>query len=82
MSGRINGVQALILKEQPPLAFYTHCFNHSFNLCLSKACEVSAIKNMNGIISTISIFFSASAIRVNKLKSIIESDEENNIKKN
>lgn len=25
MSGRINGVQALILKEQP-LAFYTHCF--------------------------------------------------------
>lgn len=81
MSGRINGVQALILKEQP-LAFYTHCFNHSLNLCLSKACEVSAIKNMNGIISTISTFFSASAIRVNKLKSIIESDEKNNIKKN
>lgn len=56
MSGRINGVQALILKEQP-LAIYTHCFNHSLNLCLSKACEVFAIKNMNGIISTISIFF-------------------------
>lgn len=28
------------------------------------------------------LFFSASAIRVNKLKSIIESDEKNNIKKN
>jgi len=81
MSGRINGVQALILKEQP-LAFYTHCFNHSLNLCLPKACDVSAIKNMNGIISTISTFFSASAIRVNKLKSIIELDEKNNIKKN
>ncbi|CAI6376442.1 unnamed protein product [Macrosiphum euphorbiae] len=37
---------------------------------------------MNGIISTISTLFSASAIRVNKLKSIIESDEKNNIKKN
>ncbi|XP_025424088.1 uncharacterized protein LOC112693310 [Sipha flava] len=43
MSGQINGVQALILKEQP-LAFYTHCFNHSLNLCLSKACKVFTIK--------------------------------------
>ncbi|XP_060845680.1 zinc finger MYM-type protein 1-like [Rhopalosiphum padi] len=46
ISGKYNGVQALILDEQP-LAFYTHCFSHSLNLCLSKACEVSSIKNMN-----------------------------------
>lgn len=37
---------------------------------------------MNGIISTISTLFSASAIRVNKLKSITESDKKNNIKNN
>lgn len=31
-----NGVQALILNEQP-LALYTHCFNHGLNLAISKA---------------------------------------------
>lgn len=40
MSGRFNGVQALILKEQP-LAVYTHCFSHDLNLCISKVCELS-----------------------------------------
>lgn len=80
MFGRINGVQAFILKEQP-LALYTHCFNHSLNLCLSKACEVSAIRNMNGIISKVSTFFSTSAIRVDKLEYVIESDEKNYTKK-
>lgn len=32
MSGKFNGVQALIKSEQP-LALYTHCFSHSLNLC-------------------------------------------------
>jgi len=56
MFGKFNGVRALILNEYP-LAFYTHCFSHSPNLCLSKSCEVSAIKNMNGIVGTICTFF-------------------------
>lgn len=72
----IMGVQALILDEQP-LAFYTHCFSHSLNLCLSKACEVSSIKNMNGIIGTIATFFSYSAKRMDKLKHFIDTGNSN-----
>jgi len=41
MAGKNNGVQALLLNEQP-LAFYTHCFSHSLNLCITKACKVSS----------------------------------------
>lgn len=37
MSSKHNGVQSLILNEQPQ-PFYNHCFSHSLNLCLSKAC--------------------------------------------
>lgn len=60
MAGKNNGVQAIILNEQP-LAFYTHCFIHSLNLCITKACEVSSIKHMMGVIGAVASFFSASA---------------------
>lgn len=73
MAGKNNGVQALLLNEQP-LAFYTHCFSHSLNLCITKACELSSIKNMMGVVGTIASFFSASARRTDKLKSVIESE--------
>lgn len=76
ISGKYNGVQALILDEQP-LAFYTHCFSHSLNLCFSKACEVSSIKNMNGIIGTIATCFSYSAKRMDKLKHFIDTGNSN-----
>lgn len=56
MSGRKNGVQALILEDQP-LAVYTHCFNHQLNLCIFRAREVQAIRNLVGIIGTVSVFF-------------------------
>jgi len=76
MAGKNNGVQALILNEQP-LAFYTHCFSHSLNLCITKACEVSSIKHMMGVIGAVASFFSASAKRADKLKSVIESEISN-----
>ncbi|KAL4154106.1 hypothetical protein QTP88_001939 [Uroleucon formosanum] len=74
MSGKNNGAQALIQNDQP-LAFYTHCFSHSLNLCLSKACNVPSIKNMLGIVSCIATFFSVSAKRADQLKSVIEAFE-------
>ncbi|XP_060881672.1 zinc finger MYM-type protein 1-like [Metopolophium dirhodum] len=80
MSGKHNGVQSLILNEQP-LAFYTHCFSHSLNLCLYKACNVPSVKNMMGIVSSIAAFFSASAKRADKLKSVILGDSNNSQKK-
>ncbi|XP_031328244.1 zinc finger MYM-type protein 1-like isoform X1 [Photinus pyralis] len=74
MSGKFNGVQALIKSEQP-LALYTHCFSHSLNLCISKSCEIPAIRNMMGILGSVSTFLSASAKRTALLeKTIQESD--------
>lgn len=80
MSGKQNGVQSLILNEQP-LAFYTHCFSHSLNLCLSKACNVSSIKNMMGIVSSMALLFCLLQLReLINFKSII-LDNSNNSKK-
>lgn len=76
MSGVHNGVQSLILKKKKQsLAFYTHCLSHSLNICLSKACNVPAIKNIMGTTQSVSAFFSNSAKRTEKLKSIIESSD-------
>jgi len=77
MSGKNNGAQALIQNYQP-LSFYTHCFSHSLNLCLFKACNVPSIKNMLGIVSCVATFFSASAKRADKLKSVIEAGTTSN----
>lgn len=74
MSGVNNGVKSLILKKQP-LVFYTHCLSQCLNLCLSKACNVPAIKNMMGTIQSVSGLFSNSAKKTEKLKSVIESSE-------
>jgi len=72
MAGKINGVQALLLNKQP-LAFYSHCFSHSLNLCITKACEVFSIKQMMGVIGAVAFFFSASE-KADKLKSVIKSE--------
>ena len=42
MSGKNNGVQALVKKEQK-CALYVHCLAHSLNLCvqcIAKQCEL------------------------------------------
>lgn len=81
MSGSANGVQSLILKDQP-LAFYTHCFSHSLSLCVAKACDVAAVRNMVGTVTSISWFMNGSAKRVSLLKEIIsEADIEDHKKK-
>lgn len=74
MWGKNNGVQALILEDQP-LAVYTHCFNHKFNLCISKACEIPEIRNMVGNIGSISVFLSLSAKHSNIMLDLISKDD-------
>lgn len=83
MSGREQGVQALILAQQP-LAFYTHCFSHCLNLCLSKTCEIKQIKNMLGIVRSITTFLTASAKGVNIFQNKISESvhHSDSIKKN
>lgn len=80
MAGKFNGTQALILAQQP-LAIYCHCFSHSLNLCISKSCELPAVRNMFGIVSKASVFFSISAKRSNALKSTIAKSNLNETKK-
>lgn len=57
------------------MALYTHCFNHSLNLAVSKSCDLSAIKNAIGIVGSVSTFLSGSAKRVNMLNEIIDEQE-------
>ena len=72
MKGKIKGLQALLLQDQP-LAFYVHCYCHSLNLSVSKACSVTYVKNMIGIVQSVSTFLTASAKRVQLLQVTIES---------
>lgn len=57
------------------MALYTHCFNHSLNLAVSKSCDLSAIKNAMGIVASVSTFLSGSAKRVNMMNEIIDEQE-------
>ncbi|XP_047118501.1 zinc finger MYM-type protein 1-like [Schistocerca piceifrons] len=70
MAGRFKGVQALILSKQP-LAINTHCFSHSLNLCISKSCDTPIIRNMMGIVGSVSAFLSAFANRKCSLEEVI-----------
>lgn len=67
MRGEFRGVQAHI-KEQNPLALYSHCAAHTLNLCLVDASKVNPIRNCMRTISDICAFFHSSAKRTNILK--------------
>jgi len=75
MSGKFRGLQALIRQEQE-LAFYVHCFSHSLNLSVSKGCEVPLVRNMLGILASVSTFLSASAKKVSIITKVIEESDE------
>ena len=46
MSSEIAGVQAKI-KEISPLALYTHCFSHCFNLSITASSNIQEVKNID-----------------------------------
>ncbi|KAL4097961.1 hypothetical protein QTP88_022642 [Uroleucon formosanum] len=49
MSGKLNGVAALIRKEYPS-ALYIHCSAHNLNLSVSYACNIQGIRNTMGTV--------------------------------
>lgn len=73
MSGKVNGVQAHV-KEIIPSALYVHCSAHSLNLAVSSACEVAAIRNCMGTISSLYEFLNTPK-RQHVLKSAISEME-------
>ena len=62
MCGKQRGAAARI-QQQFPLALYVHCSAHVLNLCIVKACEVQAVRNVLGTMIEIGLFFNNSAKR-------------------
>ena len=56
VSGEFHGTQSVI-RQTYPLALYSHCAAHSFNLAVSSACNTTAIKNNLGVLQNIHSFF-------------------------
>lgn len=60
MAGKVSGVLAQILQQQPK-AFYCHCRAHNLNLVISSTCgRVPEIRNLFGFLATLTSFLGAS----------------------
>lgn len=56
MSGKVNGVQAHILRENPK-ALYVHCVAHCLNLAITDSCNIKDIRNCMGTLEKVCVFF-------------------------
>ena len=62
MCGKQRGAATRITQEFP-LALYVHCSAHVLNLCIVKACEMQAVRNVLGTMIEVGLFFKGSAKR-------------------
>jgi hypothetical protein len=70
MSGRLNGLQALILKENS-CAYYIHCFNHQLQLALvDAASENSSCWQFYSYLQAIVNLIKASTKRIEQLRQL------------
>ena len=76
VSGVVNGLSALILKENEK-ARYTHCANHRLNLAISTSCKITSIRNLMNTIKEITYFFNFSPIWSEHLQRIIKNASQN-----
>ena len=60
------------IQSECPLAPYTHCFSHKLNLVIVHVCQVQAVRNTNGVISKVALFFANSPKRQAALEEKIE----------
>ena len=74
MSGRRNGAAAKISSVYP-LALYTHCASHSFNLAVVASFEEPSVRNMIGVVHRVSTFFFAHPKRQKKLEEAIQNTQ-------
>lgn len=83
MSGRFNGVQAIV-KKQYKTAVYIHCSAHVLNLAICSACELSSIRNTIGIIEAVYNFMNTpkrQCVLQNEVKSKIPDSKKEKLKK-
>lgn len=56
MSGRLNGVQAVI-RETVPTAIFVHCSSHTLSLAIADSCNNTCIRNTLSVVNQLSNFF-------------------------
>ena len=67
MAGKYQGAAARIQRNHPK-AIYVHCAAHILNLCIIAACKVQGIRNMQGTLDQIYLFFNLSPKREQELQ--------------
>lgn len=71
MSGKFNGVQALLREMCKHPCIYVHCYAHRLNLVLVDTCsEVKCAGDLIGILQVIYAFVSVSSLRHGKLAAL------------
>ena len=79
VSGHVNGLSALILRENSK-ALYTHCASHRLNLVIGTSCKISSVCNLMDVIKDISYFLFLFTIRAEHLQNFIKKYEQGRIK--
>lgn len=80
MSSEKVGVQKLI-RDQAPLAIYTHCRSHVLNLSIASSCKLPPIRNMMDTISETFLFFDNSPKRQRYFELILDSSDHSDSRK-
>ena len=61
MAGKVNGLAALFLKENPK-ALYTHCASQRLNLAICSSCNIISVINLMSTVKDVTSFFKFSQI--------------------
>ena len=73
MAGKCKGAASRITAKHK-LALYVHCSSHRLNLCVVKACQVQAIRNMMSTLGEVTRFFNVSPKRQMLLDRTIQEE--------
>ncbi|XP_069103864.1 zinc finger MYM-type protein 1-like [Argopecten irradians] len=73
MSGRVNGVQAL-MKQYAPNAVYVHCKAHCLNLAVVHSCKEQCVRTMMATVQEIGFAFGYSAKRMTTFMEELENN--------
>lgn len=74
MSGKHNGVQAII-KRDAPEALYVHCKAHCLNLAVVHACKEPTVRTMMAVVQECGFAFHYSAKRLEAFISELQDDD-------
>ena len=79
MAGAVNRCAAIICRTYPK-ALYLHCSAQVLNLCVVAASKSILVTSMRALLKEISLFFSSSPKRQDKLIEVVKSHESNEVK--